>query len=195
MAKHDYYEVLDVPRDADASTIKKAYRREALRWHPDKNPGDAEAEERFKAAAEAYAVLSDAEKRARYDRFGHAGLGGGAGFEGFDPSAFADFHDILGDFFGLGDLFGGGRRRGSRRPRGADLRVDLEIDLEQAVRGHEQSLEIPRQELCDRCEGRRSEHADGWRTCEACGGRGQVAFQQGFFTIARPCGTCRGGGR
>lgn len=195
MAKRDFYEVLGVSRDADASTIKKAYRREALRWHPDKNPGDAQAEERFKEAAEAYAVLSDDAKRSRYDRFGHAGLGGAGGFEGFDSAAFSDFHDILGDFFGLGDLFGGGRRRGPRRPRGSDLRVDLEIDLEQAVRGHEERLEIARRELCERCDGRRSEREDGWRTCTACGGRGQVAFQQGFFTIARPCGTCRGAGR
>jgi molecular chaperone DnaJ len=196
MAKRDYYEVLSVERTADAVMIKKAYRRLAIEYHPDKNPGDTEAEERFKEAAEAYAVLSDERQRERYDRFGHAGLSGGAGGHGgFNPESFADFHDILGDFFGMGDLFGGGGRRQRGRPRGADLRYDLTIDLEQAVQGARVDLRIPRRESCQTCEGSGAGSADGWRTCESCGGRGQVAFQQGFFTIAKTCSSCRGGGK
>jgi molecular chaperone DnaJ len=189
----DYYEVLGVERGADAGTLKKAYRRLALRYHPDKNPGDGEAEERFKEAAEAYAVLSDPDKRARYDRFGHAGLGGAAGFPGFDPETFSDFADILGDIFGMGSIFGGGRRRRGARP-GHDLRYDLEIDFEEAVRGLDTKIRVPRLETCERCEGRGAE-GDGAETCRRCGGRGQIAFQQGFFTIARPCGECSGSGR
>ena len=193
MAKRDYYEVLSVERTADTVVIKKAYRRLAVEFHPDKNPGDAAAEDRFKEAAEAYSVLSDEQQRARYDRFGHAGMGAGAG--GFNPDSFADFHDILGDFFGMDDLFGGGGRRSRGRPRGADLRYDLTIDLEEAVQGARVDLRIPRRESCETCAGSGAASADGWRTCEPCGGRGQVAFQQGFFTIARTCSSCRGLGK
>ncbi|MGD2114854.1 MAG: DnaJ domain-containing protein, partial [Acidobacteriota bacterium] len=150
--KRDYYEVLGVDRGADGSTIKSAYRKMAVKYHPDRNPGDKEAEERFKEAAEAYAVLSDSEKRARYDRFGHQGVGGAAGGPfggaGFDPSAFGDFADILGDLFGFG--FAGGRRRGGRAPsRGADLRYDLTIGFEEAAFGVEKTLKIPRLERCE----------------------------------------------
>jgi molecular chaperone DnaJ len=190
----DYYEVLGVERGVDSATLKKAYRRLALKYHPDKNPGDHEAEEKFKEAAEAYAVLSDSEKRARYDRFGHAGLGGAAGFPGFDPDTFSDFADILGDIFGFGGIFGGGRRRGGVRP-GQDLRYDLEIDFDEAIRGLETKIRVPRLEPCERCGGNGSESPEGIRSCERCGGRGQIAFQQGFFTIARPCGQCSGSGR
>jgi len=193
VSDRDYYEILGVARDADASAIKKAYRRLAVKYHPDKNPGDATAEENFKEAAEAYAVLSDPDKRARYDRFGRAGLGGQTGFHGFDPTVFGDFSDILGDLFGLGSVFGGGRRRGPMR--GADLRYDLEIDFEEAVRGMRTKIQIPRHGVCERCHGSGGEPPDGVATCPECAGRGQVAFQQGFFTIARTCGRCEGSGR
>ncbi len=194
-AKRDYYEVLGVGRDAAGQEIKSAYRRLALRYHPDKNPGDAEAEERFKEAAEAYAVLSDADKRARYDRFGHTGVGGaaagGAGFGGFDPTIFADFSDILGDFFG----FGGGRRRGGRPPRrGADLRYDLMLTFEQAAFGAEETLRIPRLETCPDCSGSGAAGGAPPKACSACGGRGEVRYSQGFLTVARTCPQCGGEG-
>jgi len=193
VSDRDYYDILGVARDADVATIKKAYRQAALKFHPDKNQGDRKAEERFKDAAEAYSVLSDPEKRALYDRFGRAGLGGGAGFQGFDEDVFADFSDILGNIFGFGSVFGGARRR-SRAGAGRDLRYDLEIDLEEAVRGLETKIKVPRHETCGECGGRGAPQ-DGIETCRPCGGRGQVAFQQGFFTIARPCGQCGGSGR
>lgn len=193
MSDRDYYEILGVGRDAGPSAIKKAYRRAALKDHPDKNPGDREAEERFKEAAEAYSVLSDAEKRAVYDRFGKAGLGGNSGFQGFDQEIFGDFGDILGDLFGLGGAFGGRRRR-SRAGSGRDLQYDLEIDFEEAVRGFETKIQVPRLDTCADCGGAGAP-PDGIKTCAQCGGRGQVAFQQGFFTIARPCGRCSGAGR
>jgi len=194
VADRDFYDILGVSRDADTATIKKAYRRLALRYHPDKNPGDREAEERFKEAAEAYAVLSDPDKRQRYDRFGKAGLGADQGFSGFDQDIFADFSDILGDLFGFGGLFGGGRRRAGGHP-GQDLRFDLEIDFVEAARGLETRIRVPRLERCADCRGTGAEGDDGIEICRDCGGRGQVAFQQGFFTIARPCGRCRGTGR
>lgn len=189
----DYYEVLGIGRDASAPEIKSAYRKVALRYHPDRNPGDGEAEERFKEAAEAYSVLSDSDKRARYDRFGHQGVSGAGGFSGFDPTVFGDFADILGDFFGLGDLFGArGRGRGRGEP-GADLRYDVSLSFEEAAFGTEMNLKIPRLEACETCGG--SGSADGERkTCTACGGRGQVRFTQGFFTVARTCPQCRGEG-
>jgi len=195
--KRDYYEVLGVSRDADGTTIKSAYRKLAIQYHPDRNPGDSEAEERFKEAAEAYAVLSDSEKRGRYDRFGHQGVGGAAGSPfgggGFDPSTFGDFADILGDLFGFG--FGGGRRRGGRAPsRGADLRYDLTIGFEEAAFGVEKSLKIPRLERCDACDGSGSAGDEPPAPCSACGGRGQVRFTQGFFTVARTCPQCQGQG-
>jgi len=186
----DYYEVLGVPRNASEQEIKSAYRRLALRHHPDRNPGDKQAEERFKEAAEAYGVLGDAEKRRRYDVYGHAGVAGAAG-AGFDPTIFADFSDILGDFFGFGDVFG--RRRGPRR--GGDLRYNLEISFEEAAFGTETQLRIPRAETCATCAG--SGAAPGTKpvTCPTCRGSGQVTFQQGFFSVARTCSHCRGAGR
>lgn len=188
--KRDYYEVLGVSRDADAGQIKSAYRKLAVQYHPDKNPGDKTAEEKFKEAAEAYAVLSDTDKRARYDRFGHQAAGG---FGNVDPSAFTDFGDL---FANLGDLFGfgGGMRGGRRVQRGADLRYDLELGFEEAAFGVEKTLRIPRLERCDSCSG--SGNADGKprATCNACGGRGQVRYSQGFFTVAQTCPQCQGEG-
>ena len=193
MANRDYYEVLGVERSAGTAEIKTAYRKLAVRWHPDKNPGDAEAEERFKEAAEAYAVLSDGDKRARYDRFGHAGIGGAAGsggFGGFDPTIFADFSDILGDLFG----FGGGRARAGGPRQGADLRYDLTLTFEEAAFGLSRALTIPRLEACPECGGGGSAGGGPPRPCSACGGRGQVRFTQGFFTVSRTCPQCRGEG-
>ena len=195
-AKRDYYEVLGVAREAGVTDIKGAYRKLAVRFHPDRNPGDREAEERFKEAAEAYAVLSDGDKRARYDRFGHAGVGGAAGGPfggGFDPATFGDFADILGDLFGFG--FAGGRRRGGRAPtRGADLRYDLRLSFEEAAFGTEETLRIPRLEGCETCSGTGAAGSAAPETCRACGGRGQVRFQQGFLTVARTCPQCGGEG-
>jgi molecular chaperone DnaJ len=193
MAKRDYYEVLGLAKNASSQDVKSAYRKLAQKYHPDRNPGDTEAEERFKEAAEAYAVLSDADKRQRYDRFGHQGVSGvGAG--GFDPSIFADFSDILGDFFGFG--FGGGRRGGqSGMTRGADLRYDLTLSFEEAAFGTETSLRIPRLESCPKCSGTGSKGGAAPAPCSACGGRGQVRFTQGFFTVARTCPQCQGEGR
>ena len=198
MAKRDYYEVLGVERTASEKELKSAYRKLALQYHPDRNPGDAVAEEKFKEAAEAFAVLGDKDKRAAYDRFGHAGVGGAAGPQ-FDPSTFADFGDLfggLGDVFGFGDIFGGGggRRRGGPR-RGSDLRYDLEISFEQAATGHEMQLQIPREETCETCKGTGAAAGTAPETCGQCGGSGQLRYQQGFFTVARPCGSCRGTGR
>jgi len=193
LSDRDYYDILGISRDADLAAIKKAYRQAALRDHPEKNPGDKAAEERFKEAAEAYAVLSDPEKRRLYDQFGRRGLGGGPGFPGFDQEIFADFSDILGDLFGLGSIFGGGRGR-RRGTAGRDLRYDLEIEFEEAVRGLETKIQVPRLETCPACGGGGAAEG-GSQTCQQCGGRGQVAFQQGFFTIARPCGACGGAGR
>jgi len=190
MAKRDYYEVLGIERAAAAAEIKKAYRKLAAQYHPDRNPGDGEAEERFKEAAEAYAVLSDADKRARYDRFGHQGVSG-AGQGGFDPTIFADFSDILGDLFG----FGGGRRGGNGMTRGADLRYDLTLTFEEAAFGTETTLKIPRLETCPKCSGSGSANGAPPAVCQACGGRGQVRFTQGFFTVARTCPQCQGEGR
>ena len=193
MSDRDYYEILGVDRSAADAAIKSAYRKAALENHPDKNPGDHQAEERFKEAAEAYAVLSDSEKRRIYDQFGKRGLGNAGGFQGFNQDIFGDFSDILGDLFGLGNIFGGGRRRRGGSV-GRDLRFDLEIDFEEAVRGMETNIKIPRSERCEECGGQGAT-ADGIQTCSDCGGQGQVAFRQGFFTLSRPCGACRGAGR
>lgn len=193
MAKRDYYEVLAVAKTASAQEVKSAYRKLAQKYHPDRNPGDAEAEECFKEAAEAYAVLSDTDKRTRYDRYGHQGVSGvGAG--GFDPSIFADFSDILGDFFGFGA--GGGRRGGpAGMTRGADLRYDLTLSFEEAAFGTDTVLRIPRLETCGKCSGSGSANGAAPTVCSACGGRGQVRFTQGFFTVARTCPQCNGEGR
>jgi molecular chaperone DnaJ len=191
MAPRDYYDVLGVPRNASEQEIKSAYRRLALKYHPDRNPGSSEAEEAFKEAAEAYGVLGDPEKRRRFDAYGHAGLGG-AGGVGFDPTIFADFSDILGDFFGFGNVFGG-RRRGPHR--GADLRYNLEISFEEAAFGTETQIRIPRTETCSTCSGSGASPGTKPSTCPTCRGSGQVSFQQGFFSVARTCSHCRGTGR
>ncbi|MEE8350251.1 MAG: molecular chaperone DnaJ [Acidobacteriota bacterium] len=195
MTKRDYYEVLGVGRDDTQSEIKSAYRKLAIRYHPDKNAGDKEAEDKFKEAAEAYSVLSDSEKKAQYDRFGHAGLGPGAGgFQGFDPEIFSDFNDILGDFFGFGDIFGGSQRQ-SRSRRGTDLRYDLDISFEEAAFGVKTKIKIPRRETCTHCKGLGADPTKGMTTCSTCGGQGNVRYQQGFFTISRTCSNCQGSGQ
>lgn len=194
MSRRDYYEVLGVGRSASDQEIKSAYRKLALKYHPDRNPDSTEAEERFKAAAEAYAVLADPSKRQAYDRFGHSGVSAGPPGGGFDPSVFTGFEDILGglgDVFGLGDIFGGARG-GTRR--GTDLRYDLEISFDEAALGTETTIQIPRQEVCGTCQGSGSAPGSKPVTCRRCGGRGEVRFQQGFFTVARTCGHCRGAG-
>jgi molecular chaperone DnaJ len=185
----DYYEILGVPRNASDQEIKSAYRKLALKHHPDRNPGDKQAEEKFKEAAEAYSVLCDGAKRQRYDTYGHAGLGGAAGF---DPTIFSDFGDILGDLFGFGDVFG--RRRGGPR-RGADLRYNLELSFEEAVFGTETHIQIPRAEACATCQGSGAAAGTSPTSCPSCHGRGQVTFQQGFFSVARTCGRCHGTGK
>jgi molecular chaperone DnaJ len=197
VSKRDYYEVLEVTRTSTDTEIKSSYRRLAMKFHPDRNPGDQVAEERFKEAAEAYSVLADTQKRSLYDRFGHQGVSAaGTGGAGFDPSVFNGFEDILG---GLGDIFGdlfggGGRRRGGPQ-RGADLRYDLEISFEESANGAETSIQIPRQENCETCHGSGSAPGSSASTCSACQGHGQVRFQQGFFTVARTCPQCRGAGK
>ncbi len=183
-------------RNASEQEIKSAYRKLALQYHPDRNPNNPEAEERFKEATEAYSILVDPEKRASYDRFGYAGVGG-VGGGGFDPSIFSDFPDfadILGSFFGMGDLFGTSSRRRSWSQRGADLREDLELEFEEAVFGTTRKTKVRRNEACEPCGGSGSESGHGRETCRACGGRGQVRYQQGFFTIARTCNSCQGRG-
>jgi molecular chaperone DnaJ len=184
---HDLYEVLGVARDATADQIKSAYRKLALNHHPDRNPGNAEAEQRFREAAEAYSVLSDPEKRARYDRFGHEGTRGAGGF---DPNAFVDFADILGDFFGMG--FGGSRR--GRQAEGEDLRADLTLTFEEAAFGAEKNLPMRRFERCETCHGTGGKGGSGAVTCSVCRGRGRVQFRQGFFAMERPCPECQGAG-
>ena len=196
MSKRDYYEVLGVSRSATDAEIKAAYRKLAMKHHPDRNPGNAKSEEQFKVAAEAYAVLADTEKRKLYDRFGHAGVGSATGAGGFDPSVFAefgDFGDILGNMFGFGDVFGGRRRGGPQR--GADLRYDLEITFTESARGAETTIQIPRQEHCGICHGSGAAAGSTPSTCGQCRGQGQVRFQQGFFAVARTCPQCRGAGR
>lgn len=196
MQAKDYYEILGVGREASVEEIKKAYRRLAVANHPDRNPGDVEAEERFKQASAAYAVLSDGEKRARYDRFGHEGLEGQP-FTGFDPGAFGDFADILGDLFGLGDIFGArrGRRGGGGRRRGSDLQYTLGLSLEEAAEGVEQSIRVPRLEQCESCSGSGSAPGTTPEACGTCGGTGQVMFRRGFLSVAQTCPTCSGAGR
>ncbi len=194
-SKRDYYAVLGVEREATLDQIKSAYRKAALKNHPDRNPGDHDAEARFKEAAEAYAVLADPEKRSLYDRYGHDGLRASGG-PGFDPSVFSGFEDLLGGIFG--DLFGfdtGGHRGRTRARRGADLRYDLQIEFEEAVLGTQTQIRVPQLAECEKCSGRGAASAEDIVTCQACEGTGQQRFSQGFFTIARTCGTCRGAGR
>lgn len=196
MEKRDYYEILGVSRTAKDQEIKSAYRRLAMRYHPDKNPNDATAEEKFKEAAEAYSVLADQEQRRRYDRFGHAGVSSATG-PSWGAPGFGGIEDILGDLFGFGDVFGGGRS-GSRRSsaqRGADLRYDLEIALEEAAQGMTAQLRIPRLEGCGTCKGSGAAAGTEPETCNTCSGAGQIRYQQGFFSVARTCHACRGVGR
>ena len=195
MSKRDYYEVLGVGREAGEPEIKSAYRKMALQYHPDRNPDDPDAEEKFKEASEAYSVLSDPQKRSSYDRFGHAGLQNAGGGGGFNPDAFADFSDILGDFFGFGDLFGGGSRRHTRAQRGEDLRYDLELSFEEAISGLAAEIQVPRMEPCDRCRGTGSEPGSGPTACPTCHGRGEVLYQQSFISIRRTCASCNGAGQ
>jgi len=195
VSKRDYYEVLGVDRGADDQTLKSSYRKLAMQYHPDRNPDDAKAEEMFKEAAEAYSVLSDAQKRAAYDRYGHQGLSGRGGAAA-DSAQYTDLNDIFGDFFG--DFFGGGGGRGkagNRQRRGEDLRYDLEIDFEDAVRGTSVDIQIPKLDLCPKCDGVGAEKVDGLTQCPTCKGRGEQLFQQGFMTIRRTCATCGGRGQ
>jgi molecular chaperone DnaJ len=194
MAKRDYYKVLDVPKNATEADIKKAYRRLAMKFHPDRNPDDNEAEEKFKEAKEACEVLSDGQKRAAYDQFGHAGVeaanrgAGGRGFGGADA-----FSDIFGDVFG--DIFGAGRRGGRAQVlRGADLRYELELDLDQAVFGYSIEIEVPRLNECETCHGSGAAKGSAPVTCETCAGVGQVRVSQGFFQLQQTCPRCRGSG-
>ena len=194
--KRDYYEVLGVGRDVDTPALKTAYKKMAMKYHPDRNPNDQAAEENFKEAAEAYSVLSDPQKRAAYDRYGHKGLQGLGANQGFDPSAFTDFSDILGDLFGMGDLFGGGgRRTRNQAQRGEDLRYDIEINLEDVMRGMSVDIQVPRLDLCTRCQGTGAEKNDGIVTCPMCHGRGEVIYQQSFLQIRRTCNQCGGRGQ
>ncbi len=193
MSKRDYYEVLGVGRNAENGELKSAYRKLALQHHPDRNPGNSEATERFKEASEAYAVLSDPEKRARYDRFGHAGLSGAGGGFGaaFDPSVFGDFSGLFGNLFG----FAGFGSAGPSRPSGSDVVYRMEVSFKDAAFGVEAPLVISRLEPCEECSGSGAEPGSSPRTCPACGGRGRQRFSQGFLTVTRPCATCGGEGK
>ncbi|ATE59309.1 molecular chaperone DnaJ [Thauera sinica] len=193
MSKRDYYDVLGVNRDAGDDEIKKAYRKLAMKYHPDRNPDNKDAEEKFKEAKEAYEMLSDPQKKAAYDRYGHAGvdpsMGAGAGAQGFEGG----FADAFGDIFG--DLFGGGRGGRSNVYRGADLRYNLEITLEEAARGAEKTIRIPTVEECGTCHGSGAKPGTQPKTCPTCNGHGQVRVQQGFFSIQQTCPKCHGTGR
>jgi len=196
LAKRDYYEVLSVSRDVDEALLKKAYRGLALKYHPDRNPGDAEAEERFKEASEAYAILSDPEKRRAYDRFGFDAVNIGQGAGGYgDFGDLGGFGDVFGDLFG--DLFGarGGRHpRPGRGQRGADLRYNLEIEIGDVLEGTEIQVKIPKMRPCSTCNSTGARPGTSPETCSRCQGTGQVVLQQGFFRLSRPCDTCGGQG-
>lgn len=196
MSKADYYEVLGVSREASDQELKSAYRKLAMKYHPDRNPGDHAAEEKFKQASEAYQVLSDADKRAAYDRFGHAGVGaaGQGPFGGFGGGVGVDIGDIFGDLFGEMFNMGGAGSRGGRQHRGDDLRFDLTIAFEDAIFGSETEVKIRRLEACPTCHGRGSASGRGPTTCGQCQGRGQIRYQQGFFSVARTCSACGGTG-
>jgi molecular chaperone DnaJ len=195
--QRDYYEVLGTSRTASVEEIKAAYRKAALKWHPDRNPENKqEAEVKFRESTEAYSVLSDQQKRQVYDTYGHAGLSGaGAGVD-FNGTIFQDFHDIFGDFFGFEDMFSGSGRRGrGRTQRGADLRYDMTLTFEEASAGVATKVKLPRQEYCDACNGTGAKKGTGIVACQTCNGRGQLAYQQGFFTITRTCPACQGAGQ
>ena len=199
MAKNqrDFYEVLGVTKAASLEEIKSAYRKAALKWHPDRNPENKqEAEGRFRECTEAYSVLSDQEKRQIYDAYGHAGLSNASGGVDFNGTIFQDFHDIFGDFFGFEDLFGAGGRRGrTRAQRGSDLRYDMTLTFEEAATGVSTKIKLPKQELCGACRGTGAKAGTGASVCQACGGRGQMEYQQGFFRITRTCPACQGTGQ
>jgi molecular chaperone DnaJ len=193
--QRDCYEVLGVSRSASVDEIKSAYRKAALKWHPDRNPQNKhEAEVKFRESTEAYSVLSDPQKRQVYDTYGHAGLSGASGAD-FNSTIFQDFHDIFGDFFGFEDLFSGGRRGRRRVQRGADLRYDMSLTFEEAAAGVTTKVKLPRQEYCEACNGTGAKAGTGVAACQSCGGRGQLAYQQGFLTITRTCPACQGAGQ
>jgi len=195
--KRDYYEVLGVARDASEKDIKTAYRKKALEFHPDRNQGDPGAEARFKEAAEAYDVIGDAEKRKRYDQFGHAGVGADA-FQGTRFTNIEDIFEAFGDVFGggiFGEFFGGGRQRRGGRARGRDLRILLEVSLEEVDQGVQKEITLKRAEACTTCKGNGARPGTSPILCPSCGGRGQVHRSQGFFTMSSPCGHCRGAGK
>jgi molecular chaperone DnaJ len=195
--QRDFYEVLGVTKTATVDEIKSSYRKAALKWHPDRNPENKhEAEIKFRECTEAYSVLSDQEKRQIYDTYGHAGLSSAAGGMDFNGTIFQDFHDIFGDFFGFEDILGGSSRRGrTRSQRGADLRYDMTLTFEEASAGVSTKIKLPKQELCAACHGTGAKTGTGASTCQTCGGRGQLAYQQGFFTITRTCPSCQGAGQ
>ncbi len=194
VTKADYYEILGVSRDASEQELKAAYRKLAMKYHPDRNPGNKEAEEKFKECSEAYQVLTDPQKRAAYDRYGHAGVSGVGASNGDPFAGMPDLGDIFGDFFGEVFNMGGGTRRGSRAQRGRDVRVDHAIEFEDAVFGKEVQVTLRRMEACETCHGTGTASGRGPSTCPQCQGRGQVRFQQGFFSIARTCSACGGTG-
>ncbi len=195
MSKRDYYEILGVGKSVGEQDLKAAYRKLAIKYHPDKNPDNPEAEDKFKEAAEAYAVLSDSNKRASYDRFGHSAAANSAGYGNAGGAGFADITDIF-DMFGFGDVFGSSQRtQRSSAQRGSDLRYDLEIELEEAASGKTEKLRIPRLETCVDCNGKGAEKGTSAETCGDCQGTGAVRFQQGFFAVSRTCSRCRGAGK
>ena len=199
MSKRDFYDVLGVNRDASDEDIKKAYRKMAMKYHPDRNPDSKEAEEKFKQCKEAYEILSDGQKRAAYDQYGHAGVDQNAGAGGFrGGQGYGDFADAFSDIFG--DIFGGGRAGGggggrAQVFRGADLRYNMEITLEEAARGCERQIRIPAHERCDVCHGSGAKPGTQPKTCSTCGGHGQVRMSQGFFSVQQTCPTCHGSGK
>ena len=196
--KRDYYDVLAVGRTSTSDEIKSAYRKAALKWHPDRNPDKSEAAEgKFREATEAYSVLSDPQKRAAYDRYGHAGVAAMGAEAGFNRTIFEEFQDVFGDFFGFEDVFGrtGGARSRTRAQRGTDLRYDMRLSFEEAATGVTTKVRIPRQEFCEPCNGTGAKAGTGAVPCEACGGRGQLHYQQGFFSVTRTCPSCQGAGQ
>jgi molecular chaperone DnaJ len=195
-SKRDYYDILAVGRTATADEIKSAYRKAAMKWHPDRNPSQKEtAEGKFREATEAYSVLSDPKKRGAYDRFGHAGVSNAGGDAGFNHTIFEEFQDIFGDFFGFEDIFGRGGSGRARSQRGADLRYDMRLTFEEAAMGLTTKIRIPRQDLCNVCKGTGAKPGTGSVTCETCKGKGQLHYQQGFFAITRTCPACQGAGQ